>query len=170
VYFNDSVSVGVVQGGEVFELIAVHPTGLTFYTLTTRQSEKPPFERRSAECLNCHGPVNESAPGLMVTSVIPNAEGTPLYTGIFLNTTDHRTPFEIRWGGWYVTGTHGGQPHLGNSIAPDPGRPGDLETTGNENITSLCTMLDTSPYPAPTSDIVALMTLEHQARMTNLII
>jgi hypothetical protein len=170
VYFNDSVSVGFVQGGEVFELIAVQPAGLVFYTLNAHPSDQPRFERRSTECLNCHGPVNVLAPGLMVTSVIPNAEGTPLYTGILLNTTDHRTPFESRWGGWYVTGSHGSQQHMGNAIAPDPGRPGDLETTGAQNLTSLETKLDTSAYLAPASDIVALMTLEHQTRMTNLII
>src|SRR4029079_9905514 len=38
------------------------------------------------------------------------------------------------------------------------------------NLTSVAEMFDTSRYLAPTSDIVALMTLEHQTRMTNLMI
>jgi hypothetical protein len=43
-----------------------------------------------------------------------------------------------------------------------------LETQGTQNLTSLAKKFDTSRYLAPTSDIVALMTLEHQTRMTNL--
>ena len=27
-----------------------------------------------------------------------------------------RTPLKSRWGGWYVTGTHGSQTHLGNVV------------------------------------------------------
>ena len=29
---------------------------------------------------------------------------------------DHRTPLEQRWGGWYVTGTHGRARHMGNAM------------------------------------------------------
>jgi hypothetical protein len=52
----------------------------------------------------------------------------------------------------------------------DPIRPGPLEGPPVENLTSLTQFLDTSKYLAPTSDLVALMTLEHQTRMTNLLI
>jgi hypothetical protein len=60
--------------------------------------------------------------------------------------------------------------HLGNAVAPDPDRPFDLEQDGTLNLTSLAGKFDTTKYLTATSDIVALMTLEHQARMTNLII
>src|SRR5262249_43661134 len=40
----------------------------------------------------------------------------------------------------------------------------------SQNVTDLSRFFDTSRYPAPTSDLVALMTLEHQTRMTNLIV
>ena len=30
---------------------------------------------------------------------------------------NHRTPLTERWGGWYVTGTHGAQTHRGNLMA-----------------------------------------------------
>ena len=33
-----------------------------------------------------------------------------------ISQVNHRTPFEDRWGGWYVTGTHGKQTHRGNLI------------------------------------------------------
>ena len=85
--------------------------------------------------------------------------------------TDHRTPLSGRWGGWYVTGTSGSQTHLGNNTnLVDPVRSGGPSAQPTQNLTSLGEMLDTSRYLEPTSDIVALMTLEHQTRMTNLMI
>jgi len=168
IYFNDNVSVGAVPGGEVFEISALDPArGVAFYTLGMRQSDKPRLERRSAVCGQCHDPVSVLVPGLMVTSVIPDSNGTPFFTGAFFNITDHRTPIDQRWGGWYVTGNS--EPHLGNSIAPDREHPTDLDTKGNSNVLSLEGRFDTSKYLVPTSDIVALMTLEHQTRAINLI-
>ena len=41
-------------------------------------------------------------------------------------------------------------------------------TEGTQNVTNLAGFFNTARYLAPTSDIVALMTLEHQTRMTNL--
>jgi len=167
IYFNDSVSVGAVQDGNVFELISLDPTqGLVFSTIDTQPADKPQFQRRFTECLNCHGP----AGGLVVSSVYPSRDGTPFVTGTFFEGIDHRTPLENRWGGWYVSGTHGAVHHLGNAIAPNPDRPFDLEQEGTQNLTSLVSKFDASKYLVPTSDIVALMTLEHQARMTNLIV
>ncbi len=167
-YFNDSVSVGMVPGGTVFEMMALEPNrGLAFYTLDTKASERPVFQRRGVECLFCHGPGNKGAAAMVVASVIPNAEGVPAYTSAFIDTIDHRTPFERRWGGWYVTGTHGSLTHLGNAVAPDPERPLDLEQADTQNQVSLAGRIDTSRYLAGTSDIVALMTLEHQVGATN---
>jgi hypothetical protein len=167
-YFSDSVSVGTVPGGDVYELVALEPNdGLAFYTLSTRQNERPRFQRRGVECLFCHSPGNKGAPGLVVASVIPSADGTPAYTGSFISTIDHRAPFENRWGGWYVTGTHGSQKHLGNAFAADPEHPFDLQQTGTQNLTSLGDKVDVSKYLTGSSDIVALMTLEHQVGTVN---
>jgi hypothetical protein len=166
IYFNDSVAVGAVEDGTVFEIISTDASqGLVYYTMDTQRSEKPHFERRFAECLNCHGPAN----GMVVSSVYPSADGTPFVTGTFFEGIDHRTPLENRWGGWYVSGTHGSLRHLGNAIAPDPDHPFDLQREDTQNLTSLATKFDTTKYLASTSDIVALMALEHQVRMTNLI-
>jgi hypothetical protein len=82
---------------------------------------------------------------------------------------DSRTPIENRWGGWYVTGTTGSLQHRGNAMAPYPDRPDMLDMHNTQNLTSLSGRVDTSSYLTPASDIVALMTLEHQTRMTNLI-
>lgn len=167
-YFSDAVSVGTVPGGDVYELAAVDPDdGVAFYTLSARETERPRFQRRGVECLFCHSPGNKGAPALVVASVIPNADGTPAYTGSFIATIDHRAAFEDRWGGWYVTGTHGSQKHLGNAIAPDPDRPYDLQQTGTQNLTRLDDRFPVSKYLSATSDIVALTTLEHQVGAVN---
>src|SRR5262245_52844408 len=134
VYFNDTVAVGSVQEGPLFELTSIDPAqGLVFYTMDATKSDKPHFERRFSECLNCHGPAN----GLVVSSVYPSKDGTPFVTGTFFEGIDHRTPVEDRWGGWYVSGHHGSIRHLGNAVAPDPDRPFDLETDGTQNLTDL---------------------------------
>lgn len=170
-YFNDDVSVGYVQHGDVLELTALDPRqGVKLYTLDADPSEKPTLARRD-ECLQCHqGPVTLGVPGLLISSVHP-ATGRPgeEHGNAFM--TDHRTPFAERWGGWYVTGTEGAQYNLGNNPAlADPIHPGKDLREGTQNVTSLAGRFDTSKYLAPTSDLVALMVLEHQVRMVNLII
>jgi hypothetical protein len=168
VYFNDNVAIGMVPGGTVYEVMALEPSHeLAFYTLDTKKTERPSFKRRGVECLFCHGPGNRGAAAMVVASVIPSADGTPAYTSAFIQTIDHRTPFSRRWGGWYVTGTHGAQTHMGNAVARDPDHPLDLEEIGTQNVTSLAGRFDVTKYLAPTSDIVALMTLEHQVGAAN---
>jgi hypothetical protein len=162
IYFNDDTAVGFVQNGEVLELSAIDPRqGAVFYSLETERSDRPEFARRD-DCLRCHqGAPTMGIPGILVSSVHPvtGAEAREAHGSAFI--TDGRTSFDERWGGWYVTGTHGSQVHLGNNPElADPLFP--------QNVTSLAGFFDTSRYPAPTSDIVALMTLEHQTRMTNL--
>src|SRR5688572_17585351 len=102
----------------------------------------------------------------MVRSVHPDKYGMPLFAaGSFV--TDHRSPFKERWGGWYVSGTHGSQVHMGNSFARD--RNNTENSDDAQNVTDLGRFLDTTAYLTPHSDIVALMALEHQTHMTNLI-
>lgn len=170
IFFNDAVSIGSVQDGDVLELISHSPKeGLVFYTVDAAPSPLPTFARRDAICFNCHGLQNGGVAGLTVNSVFPGPDGMPFALAQFFPIIDHRTPIEQRWGGWYITGTHGSQEHRGNAIAPDPSRPMDLETAGTQNLTSLTGRFDTSKYASASSDIVALMTLEHQTGATNLI-
>ena len=167
-YFNDHVAVGDVPGGDVYELLALEPTqGLAFYSLDIAKTDRPRLKRRGIECMFCHALGNQGAPSLFVASVVSGADGTPAYTGTFLASIDHRTPFDERWGGWYVTGTHGSQRHMGNAVAPDPARPLDLDQTHSQNLTSLEGRSDPSKYLTTSSDIVALMTLEHQVGAVN---
>jgi hypothetical protein len=57
---------------------------------------------------------------------------------------------------------------MGNAIAHNPAQPQLLDMQGTQNLTSLERKFDTSRYMAATSDMVALITLEHQTRMSNL--
>ena len=170
IYFNDRVSVAWVRGGDVLEVAAVDPKqGIVFYTLDQEKSARPRFERRDT-CLQCHqSGATLGVPGLMVRSVFPEPSGMPLFqAGSFV--TDHRSPFKERWGGWYVTGTHGSQVHMGNAVVRDRDKPDRLETSGTQNVTDLGRHFDTGAYLTPHSDVVALMALEHQTHITNLII
>ena len=168
-YFTDTVQVGYVRTGDVLEFAALDPRqGTMFYTLDQEKSSKPHFERRDV-CLQCHQSGSTfGVPGLLVRSVFPDHTGLPLLqAGSFV--TDHRSPLKERWGGWYVTGTTGAQFHMGNATVPDVNAPAKLSTEGTQNVTSLRPFLDTGAYLTPHSDVVALMTLEHQTQMVNLI-
>ncbi|HEX5424775.1 MAG TPA: hypothetical protein VFW94_14600, partial [Candidatus Acidoferrales bacterium] len=171
IYFNDDAAVGYVQRGDELELTGLDAQrGVYLYTLDTVKSDAPRFGTRE-DCLRCHqGPVTLGVPGLMISSVHPNTSGPrESHGGAFM--TDDRIPIAERWGGWYVTGTTGKQHHYGNNIAlADPIHPGGPAGEDTQNLTSLAGFLDTSKYLVPTSDVVALMTLEHQSRMTNLLV
>jgi hypothetical protein len=168
IYFGDDVAIGYVRGGDVMEVAALDPLqGIVFYTLSTRKTDQPRFTHRE-ECLHCHqGAATLGVPGIFVGSVYPGSSGLPDRTGAII--TDHRTPFEDRWGGWYVNALRGEQPDRANSVAPDPAEPRRLENAGRQNLPALMKEFSSNGYLAPVSDIVALMTFEHQTQMTNLI-
>jgi hypothetical protein len=169
-YFNDDVSVGFVRGGDVVEVTAVDPRqGVMFYTIDQEKRPSPRFDRQD-QCLQCHAAGSTlGIPGLLIRSVYPDRNGMPIFqAGSFI--TDHRSPLKERWGGWYVTGTHGQQRHLGNEIFSGPDQVKTYDGSDGANVTDLSQRIDTGAYLEPTSDIVALMMVEHQTRMTNLII
>jgi len=108
-YFNDSVAVGFVKEGEVSEVVSLDPRqGVNFFTLDIHQVPKPGFARRDV-CLQCHqGPATLGVPGIFISSVYPGPTGMPAFrSGSYA--TDHRSPLDKRWGGWFVTGLHGSQ-------------------------------------------------------------
>jgi hypothetical protein len=169
VYFSEDVYVGYCQDGEVLELSAVDPQlGANFYTLDQSASD-PRLTRQGDNCLICHGSSsNRGVPGHLIRSVYSDAMGLPILSSGSYR-TDHTSPFEQRWGGWYVTGTHGEQKHLGNFIARGRSRPEEADNADGLNITDLAGRFDTSEYLTPHSDIVALMVLEHQSQVHNAI-
>ncbi len=101
-------------------------------------------------------------------SVIPGPTGAPLRDQSAI-ITDHTSPFAERWGGWYVTARRGEPPNRANAVAANPADPSALVREARPNLTTLFGLVDPAPYLAPTSDIVALLTFEHQTQMQNLI-
>jgi hypothetical protein len=170
VYFGDDAYVGFCQNGVVLEVTAVDPQlGSVFYSLDQEKSGGPKFTRQGDTCLICHGgSMNQGFPGQLVRSVYADVEGYPvLASGSFR--IDHTSPLENRWGGWYVSGTSGKQKHMGNLIVRGRRRPEDIDNTPNLNVTDLGKYFKTDRYLSPHSDIVALLVLEHQAEMHNVL-
>lgn len=168
-YFNDDTAVGAVQGGRMIEVATTGADGrIAFYVLDTAPVAAPKFERESNACLGCHSSSGGSAPGMIVANTLPMADGAPLFVNSerMFEITDATTPFEQRWGGWYVTGEHGRMRHNGNvHLTRDDNV--ELDPTGGLNVTDLSSRFDVGRYLAPTSDIVALMTFEHQIGVMN---
>ena len=180
IYFNDDVYVAWVQGGPVLEIASADPKlGAVFYTLSQTAPDRgaPRFERQTGTCLMCHdsASVTGGVPGFIVRSVFPDRYGYPI--AVADRPTTDRTPLEKRWGGWYVTGTHGEQRHAGNTMAPllvhEIGNVQSYlartERSGEGNVTDLTKRFDTKPYLSPHSDIVALLVLAHQVHVHNLL-
>jgi len=169
IYFNDDTYVGWVQRGEVIELSAVDPVqGGIFYTLKQQQTERPEIVRDRGDCLTCHASSKtKGVPGYLVRSVFVSDEGQPHF-GLGTTTTDHSTPFSKRFGGWYVSGTHGNMRHRGNVIARED-RSNPIDPDKGANLTDLSGLFRVERYLEPNSDLVALMVLEHQSQMHNLI-
>ena len=160
--------VGWVQNGDVIEISTVDQNlGAVFYTVSTEKAERPRFVRDQGQCMTCHASSRTAGvPGHLMRSVFVDLTGQPHY-GSGTYTTTQSSPFEKRWGGWYVTGTHGDMRHMGNVIAERDGRLDTLEREPGANVTDLSELVDTSPYLQPTSDLVALMVLCHQLEMHN---
>ena len=186
-YFDDDTYVGWVGGGDVLEVASTDPDlGTVFYTLEQHHdaaagntpAAAPRFVRQTYSCLQCHGStMTRDVPGLLIRSVYPDSDGQPvLSAGTFLTT--QQSPFAERWGGWYVTGSHGRQRHMGNVVVKE-GKAGTsssgasaealLDVEAGANLADLSGKFDTSAYLAGTSDVVALMVFTHQAQTHNLI-
>jgi len=168
IYFADDVYVGFCQQGDVLEISAVDPQlGAVFYTLPQKLAERPRIVRQTDNCLICHSSGHtRDVPGHLVRSVYADGSGQPILSaGSFR--VDHTTPLADRWGGWYVTGTHGAQTHLGNLVFRSGAVPQSIDRAAGANQTDLAEHIDTSAYLSPHSDVVALMVLEHQVAVHN---
>jgi len=169
IYFTDDVTVGYIRGAPLLEFAVQDPEqGVIFYTLDQKPQDHPTFERPKA-CLQCHFVYSTlHVPGMLARSVFTAPDG--LAMGQFGSyDADDRTPFNRRWGGWYVTGTHGAMRHMGNAVVVDREDRESGISDRTLNRTSLEGFFDPASYPSTHSDIVALMVFQHQAHMTNLI-
>ena len=169
-YFDDDVYVGYCHAGKVIELAASDPRlGAVFYTLDQTKREAPTIERQTHSCLQCHGSAqSDGVPGLLVRSVFVAPSGLPILSE-GSQRIDHTSPIKDRWGGWYVTGRHGSQTHLGNFVVRDRSAPRPWGSDADRNISDLSDRVKTDNYLIPGSDIAALMVFEHQAYVHNLL-
>jgi hypothetical protein len=171
IWFGDDAYIGYASGG-LIEIAAMDPKlGPVFYTVDPHDDEAQPLSfTRDQSCMSCHGgPFTDGSPGVMVRSVTPSATGHPIFSQ-GSTVVDTSTPFSKRWGGWYVTGRHGSVAHRGNTIGTEKDEQVIFDTTAGQNITDLSLFFDSSRYLRGSSDIVALMILEHQTSTQNVLV
>jgi hypothetical protein len=169
-YFNDDVYVGQVHDGKVLEFVSFDPLqGAIFYILDEHQSDHPVFQRAELDCTQCHiAAGTRNVPGVLLRSIYTNPTGTQaVESQAFI--TGQQSPLSERWGGWYVTGTHGSQTHMGNVVVQDKEHPEQLDRAAGANVTDLSKWIEPAAYLAGSSDIVAHLVLGHQTQMHNLI-
>jgi hypothetical protein len=170
-YFNDNVYVGYCANGDLMEISAADPKlGAVFYTLDQERVDKPRIVRQTDNCLLCHAnSQTRNVPGFVIRSVFSDTAGFPILgSGTFQ--IDDSSPLAHRWGGWYVTGTHGHQKHMGNLIVTNKEQPPEeIDNSHGMNVTSLDGRFDRAKYLADSSDIVALLVMEHQTTAHNLL-
>lgn len=179
IYFNDDVYIGYVSDeSPILEIGSVDPDdGGTFYILPQDPDSPPNFLRQTRDCLGCHeaGPTMR-VPGFLVRSTVVDRHGWTIRTLHDEQVTD-RTPWEERFAGWYVTGTHSGASHGGNVRAELESHEVDnpdqfaasFDLSGGGNVTDISDRLDLSVYLSEHSDLVALLALTHQSRIHNVI-
>jgi len=164
-YFNDAVAVGWERGADLLEVAAQDPKqGGVFYTIEQKPNAKPQFTRND-NCLACHLSWDTlGVPGFFQMSTLTVPDDPHSYASGF--PSDDRRNFDERWGGWYVTGDLGSLIHMGNVPISNTTTPARAMACP---LSSLDEKFDTKGFPAKTSDVVALMVLEHQTHMMNLI-
>lgn len=180
VYFNDDVTVGWTPTSRELEIAAIDPVkGAIFY------GARQPFDGggdsagaagdgvagirfdRHDDCLSCHASRSTlQVPGLMLKSFVTDGDGRPLNGFSHIS---HESPYERRFGGWYVTGSPLGLLHRGNlfgleAVSQDrrePGRRAVLEAPVQVE--------NSDGYLAETSDIVAHLVFSHLTEGINLL-
>lgn len=173
IYFDDENYVAWVDGAPTLELMGVDSVlGPVFYTLDNRSpTAAQKLDRETLRCLNCHDSFSLSGGGVphfLMVSTNAGVEGDRAQRNASIDTSDS-TPMKARWGGWYVTGHDGNQPHLGNIIIRSQADLDNIEALRKPDIDTLKGVFDTAPYITDKSDVVALVILAHQVTVHNLI-
>lgn len=168
IYFSESTYVGYVPGGAV-EVITHDPRlGLVFYLIESKRSKLEQENRnvgfkviREKSCLSCHVTSNtRDVPGLFLRSVMTDDHGEVDFKQES-HIVDDETPLSKRWGGWYVTGNWSGVKHMGNDFK---GR------SKLQKLENLIGKIQVNRYIKSTSDVAALMVLEHQCKIHTILV
>lgn len=175
IYFNDDTAVAWVPRTQLLEIATLDSVlGPVFYTLDNRSEVSAQLTRQNGLCLQCHDTyalLGGGVPRFIFLSSVVNVEGHTLTGGPGVETTDE-TPIRERWGGWFVTGKKLPDQHRGDVLVKDEAELADPSKTHPPHLTSIQGVIDTHTYPYPvlTSDIVALLVLEHQVHVKDLIV
>jgi len=190
IYFNDHVSVAWTPGSNNYEISALDPRrGPVFYlapvaelhrraagsnaletndtgTAVPERRHRAPLFQRTESCLACHvAETTRHVPGYLLRSMFTNPEGKP-ESGLPL--VDHTTPYDQRWGGWYVSGEQLPPRHRGN-LTTAAAR--EIYETGMAAAPLATGQLPraTVRHLQETSDVVALLVHDHQTRFQTLL-
>ena len=172
IYFNDDAYVAWVPGSGMLEIASMDPAlGQVFFIFEQREQKRPQFDRQTVQCLRCHDSLTMTGGGvprfILGSGYVDTRGNLVSHEGWVL--TNPATPHRFRWGGWYVTGSHGSLKHLGNIVVTDPASLSDLDRLRVYDRESLDGVIGEGLYPAMHSDIVALLVIEHQVHVQNLI-
>ena len=182
IYFNDEVSVAWTPGGKNLEISAIDPVrGPVFYLAPVSAPSVPEqgvvtddekgnlsqtVFRRTESCLACHvTDQTRHVPGYLLRSMFTAPDGKP-ESGLPL--VDHTTPYDQRWGGWYVSGEQLPPRHRGNLTTR--ARRESFDRNESAVVVGQDELLQaTSRHLQQTSDIVALLVHDHQTRFQTLL-
>lgn len=172
IYFNDDTYVAWVQGSDQMEIGTLDSQlGQVFYTFRNSEGAPKSFQRENATCLACHDTYSLSGGGvprfLLMSSYVNTLGDQLTHEGSILMTD--QTEMRYRWGGWYVSGQHGSQLHLGNIQVHSAQELVHLDQVRHGNVDTLEGLFDTKPYLTDKSDIVALIVLLHQVTVQEFI-
>lgn len=172
IYFGDDTYVAWIPGSQMLEIATMDSQlGAVFYTLPQPQAGVPRFQRETSRCLTCHDTfamAGGGVPSFLFLSAYSRERNQIITNGVAQPTTD-QTPLADRWGGWYVSGQLGQLRQLGNLL---PASSGTLPAKAAQPLAlaQLDGLFDTAPYLTDTSDVVALLILEHQVYVHDLIV
>ena len=168
IFYSDDVAVAFIPDAPLLEIAALDPhQGMVFYSVVQKPSERPQILRTDS-CLSCHEAHDTlDVPGMLVRSVGSGTGGEVLLDFADFN-SDHRSPYDQRWGGWFITGKTGSARHLGNLM---------LDPTGSASgkralpvpLDSLDARFNLEGYPSHFSDVAAVLVLNHQMKLMNLL-
>jgi hypothetical protein len=185
IYFNEDTYVGYVQDSDLLEFAAIDANvGVVFFGMVNRQDTKPLLDREGGRCLTCHDTYSMMGGGvprvLVMSAPVEDASDKRTYSSS--SEVDDRTPIAERWGGWYLSGWYlpgqDGKPvsHLGNlalrsegSSSKEPGTLLRALVGTRDNRGNAKGYFDTTAYLTDKSDVVALLVMEHQTFVQNLI-
>ncbi|MCP4849520.1 MAG: hypothetical protein GY899_16400 [Verrucomicrobiaceae bacterium] len=166
IFFNEDTYLGWMPEGRI-EIASSDPKrGSVFFFQRQLDDRRGKLFVRDRVCIQCHaGSATNFLPGLLARSVYPDARGRSLRAVDSFDRVGHHVPLGDRWGGWYVTGGHDALQHMGNAIASR--NEGELKLIRNDAVhqAGLGDVFDVSKYPVPTSDVAALLVLDHQVSM-----